>query len=427
MILFLDFGSFPASFQLPETLPLEEQIADRDGPDGAYQVGQKTAGHRVTGVFNTHTAKIYGQNIEGCIGRSLQNAAQTAHETVGAIALHGLQHHAPGTAAAQGFHERRGQTTHKVAVHAQLFHHPSYATDEHIHGARRPKDAYGHQYGHQIGDDAHGRGEAFLGSFDESVVHVYPFPHARKYENNDNTQQYHVAGKARHGTHGVLIHLSEAPNEQSHEADDSAQKGQQGRLEQVGTLPQQCKHNAGEGGYRRGKQDGNEHIGRHGGAIGRTEGENGGGNDGQSARVEHEKHYHRVGGRVLLGIEFLQLGHGFQSRRRGGIVESEHVRRYVHEHAAHGGMVLGYLREESCEDRAQQSGQSVDRTGLLSYLHDTQPQRQDARQAQGSLEGCLRGIERRSHYLLEDGRVAHQQSDDRKHESNNEKRYPNVV
>src|SRR3712207_7401309 len=75
MILFLDFGSFPASFQLPETLPLEEQIADRDGPDGAYQVGQKAAGHRVTGVFNTHTAEIYGQNIEGCIGRSLQNAA----------------------------------------------------------------------------------------------------------------------------------------------------------------------------------------------------------------------------------------------------------------------------------------------------------------------------------------------------------------
>src|SRR3712207_1468196 len=101
MILFLDFGSFPASFQLPETLPLEEQIADRDGPDGAYQVGQKTAGHRVTGVFNTHTAKIYGQNIEGCIGRSLQNAAQTAHETVGAIALHGLQHHAPGTARSE--------------------------------------------------------------------------------------------------------------------------------------------------------------------------------------------------------------------------------------------------------------------------------------------------------------------------------------
>ena len=70
------------------------------------------------------------------------------------------------------------------------------------------------------------------------------------------------------------------------------------------------------------------------------------------ARVDGKEGAHRVGGSAGTGIERFKILHGTQSERSGGIAETEHVGGDVHHHRSHGGMIGGYLGEETNEQGA---------------------------------------------------------------------------
>lgn len=93
----------------------------------------------------------------------------------------------------------------------------------------------------------------------------------------------------------------------------------------------------------------------------------------QTTRIEHEKHDHRVGGRVFPRVQFLHLLHGFQSCGGSSIVKAQHIGRDVHENGSHDRMVLRNVREEFGEDWTENARQYIDRSGSLAYLHDAKP------------------------------------------------------
>ena len=90
-----------------------------------------------------------------------------------------------------------------------------------------------------------------------------------------------------------------------------------------------------------------------------------------------------------MGIEFLQLLHGFQSQRGGGIVQSQHVGGDVHEDTACNRMPFGHIRKEFAEDGTEQTGQHIHHAPLLANLHDAQPKREHARETERNLKSGL--------------------------------------
>lgn len=157
-----------------DSILAEEEIADKNGGDDSDEIGQQSAGYCMAGADDSHTAEVHGQDIEGGIGGTLEDAAQPAHKRVGSIGSHGIHHQAAGTASAQGFHQGGRKSAYKVAVDAGPLHRSGDSIDEVVHGSRGPEHTDAGQDGYQVRDDAYGGGEAFLGTFDESVVHIYP-------------------------------------------------------------------------------------------------------------------------------------------------------------------------------------------------------------------------------------------------------------
>ena len=73
---------------------LEEQVRDCYCGNGAREVGQQTAGGGMAGVAYAHAAKVDGKDVEGSIGRALQDARQASYKRVGTIVGHRVDHHA---------------------------------------------------------------------------------------------------------------------------------------------------------------------------------------------------------------------------------------------------------------------------------------------------------------------------------------------
>ena len=86
----------------------------------------------------------------------------------------------------------------------------------------------------------------------------------------------------------------------------------------------------------------------------------------------HERD-HRIGRRVLVGIERLQLLHRLDAERRGGVVEAEHVRGDATTIAPDGRMIRRHLRETAGADRPQRPPEQRHQPGRLGDAHDAQP------------------------------------------------------
>ena len=59
----------------------KEQITDKDCCNNSCSIGYQSARNGMTGFGDSYTAEIYGQDIEGGIGRTLEDTSQSAYET----------------------------------------------------------------------------------------------------------------------------------------------------------------------------------------------------------------------------------------------------------------------------------------------------------------------------------------------------------
>ena len=152
---------------------LEEAVCNDDGGNDANDIGEEAGSDGMAGVADAHGTEVDSQDVEGGVSGSLEETGETTGERVGAIGLHGIDHHATGTAAAEGFHEGRGQGIHPTGCDAELPHAPAKAGDEGLHGSGGAEDANGHEDGHEVGNDAYGGLKASLGSLDNGFVDVH--------------------------------------------------------------------------------------------------------------------------------------------------------------------------------------------------------------------------------------------------------------
>ena len=139
----------------------------------------------MTGLRDAYTAKVYRQDIEGSIRRALEDASQSTYKGIGTIVGHGIYHQSSGSATAQWLHESRRQAAHPFAVDAAKIHQVFDAANEVIHGSRSTEHTDAYQNGNQIGDDADGCRETFLGSFHKGIVYIDLLPDAGDDESDD--------------------------------------------------------------------------------------------------------------------------------------------------------------------------------------------------------------------------------------------------
>ncbi len=283
----------------------EEQVADEDGGDDAGEVGQQAAGHGMARLADADRAEVDGKDVEGGVGGSLEDAAQATNEGVGTVGLHGIHHHAACAAAAERFHNGRGQCAYPVGGDAQLGEAPSHAADEPVHGSRSAEHTDAHEDGDEVGNNPDGSCKTLLRAFNESVVNVHLLAHTSQQEYHDDDEKQHVGSGCAHGVHHRAVQLREAPDKSCHAQRQSAESQEDDAVEKVDALIEAGHHDARHGGDEGGNKDGYEHIGGlrrpHLGAID----EDAHRDDGQSARVEHEEHNHRVGSRVFLRVQLL--------------------------------------------------------------------------------------------------------------------------
>ena len=71
----------------------------------------------------------------------------------------------------------------------------------------------------------------------------------------------------------------------------------------------------------------------------------------EARRVQAEEHDLRIGSHRLVRVQFLQAFHGFQSERRGGIIEPQQVGRKIHDHQSMRRVILRHFGEEAGEER----------------------------------------------------------------------------
>ena len=80
----------------------------------------------MAGLGDTYTTEVYGQDIEGSIRRTLEDASQTTYERVGSVGGHGIYHQASGSASAKRFHDGGRESAYEVAVDATELHEAFY-------------------------------------------------------------------------------------------------------------------------------------------------------------------------------------------------------------------------------------------------------------------------------------------------------------
>ena len=78
----------------------------------------------------------------------------------------------------------------------------------------------------------------------------------------------------------------------------------------------------------------------------------------------------------------------------------EHVRRHVHQHRTHRGMVRRNFRKQSLHQRSQSVRDPLHKPGAFGQTHETQPQCHDPDQSQRDRHRCFCAIERAAGHIL---------------------------
>ena len=86
-------------------------------------------------VLDAYTAEIDGEDVEGGVGGTLEDAAQSASKAIRTVGCHCIDHHASRTASAERFHECRWQGIDEVCVAPHEFEEAVDALDEQVHAS----------------------------------------------------------------------------------------------------------------------------------------------------------------------------------------------------------------------------------------------------------------------------------------------------
>ena len=236
----------------------------------------------MAGIPDANASEIYCQYIEGGIGGTLEDAAQSAHKRIRTIVLHRLQHHASCTTSRQRFHDGGRQGAYEIGIQAALFYRPRNALNHHIHRSRSTEHTDAHKDSYEIRDNLYRSSKTFLRSLDKCIIYIYFLPETRQDEAEDDAQENHVRSQGGNRVHRILVHLSESPNDDAYEGAHSQQSSEQYRLQDVDALPERSDDDSGKRSHERSHQDRDEDIRRLGCSIGGTEGKDGGRDDGES-------------------------------------------------------------------------------------------------------------------------------------------------
>lgn len=180
---------------------IEEKIADKDSCQDTRKVGYQSAGHSIARFGDAYAAEIDGQDVEGGIGGTAHHAAHAAYKRVDSELLHRINHQSVGSAAAERFHQGRGQSAYKAGVDAHAAHDSSNAFNQQVHGSGGAEYSNAHQKGHQIRNDAYGCGKSFFGSFYKGVVYIDLFPYTCQDEQHNDAEQQDVGCQRGVGAH----------------------------------------------------------------------------------------------------------------------------------------------------------------------------------------------------------------------------------
>ena len=327
----------------------------------------------MSGVSDAHTAEIYCEHIECGVGAALEHATQSAHERVGSVCSHRIHHHTSCTAARKRFHQCRWQCPNKVGVASRCLHSPFHSPDKPVHSSRGAEYSDAHEDSHKVGDDSHGSLESVFRSLDEGVIYIYFLSHSREYEPHDDCHEQDVGNRCAHEIHLLLAHRAESPYHSRNQQTCTSEGEQHRTVDEVDSLIETGDNNARQCREERGKQYGHEDIRGlcrpHLCPIYHDAHRN----QRKSAGIQHEKHYHRVGGSILFGVELLQLFHGLESEWSGSIVKPEDIGSYVHEDTSGDGMPLWDVGEQFAEHRTEHLGKHVHHASLLANLHYSEP------------------------------------------------------
>ena len=295
-----------------------------------------------------------------------------------------------------------GSASTQRAVERQLAHPGADGAEQRLERAAGAQHADGDEDGHQVGHDADGDLEALLGALDEGLVERHAAPRPGGEEQHDHAEQQRVGEQRRLPAHRRRVEPGEVPHQPAHRGGQQAEPADDDAVPQVELLHRRRHQQPAHGAAVGGDQDGHEDVGRVGGAELGAEGEDGHGQHGHRRGVDDHEQDHLVGGAVGLAVERLQLAHGLQAQRRGGVVEPERVGREVHHDGAAGGVAVGDAGEQAPEQRPERARHGLDHAALLADAHEPQPQAHDAGEPEGDLETGLRGVEQRRDDVAED-------------------------
>ena len=98
---------------------LIEQISQTDGGNGTDSVGQQCAGKRRPDLGYFNRTEINRQHIKSGFAGPLNHTGDESGKTVGAVGLHGFNHHCPRSAAGKRFHYCGRQCRNESGIHSQ--------------------------------------------------------------------------------------------------------------------------------------------------------------------------------------------------------------------------------------------------------------------------------------------------------------------
>ena len=158
------------------------------------------------------------------------------YERVGPEGVHGIYHHAAGTAAAQRFHDGRGDGSDKVGIQPAPGDGLGNGRRQELHGARCPEDGDGHEHGYQVGDDGYGGFETLLGAVDECGRKRLSFSESGYQEADDDGEQQYVGAEARIERDLLLRQLDEKCDDGADKQGEPRQPGEDHLVEEVDAL-----------------------------------------------------------------------------------------------------------------------------------------------------------------------------------------------